>query len=365
MHSSQEKNRIAICVNQRRVKRVTPSTTEQIELLYKVLLKYGHANAQVLELRDKGKKTVWQVTSGGRKMVLKKMPSSVTQTRFITDAASHLSNSGVRVPKIIKTKGQENFVAIGNLTYILMEWIDGKQPDYTRDTEAMLSSLAAFHRGSLGFKPPSRYDSNSHLGTWPESYQKKKNHLQAYAQHARAHRNNDEFSEIFLQNYELAFGRIEQAINKLARSAYKEWMELSRTRGCLCHQDFTPKNLKMQKDRGITVFDLDSITVDIPARDLRKILNKFLKKVGGRKLKTLKLMVSVYQYHYPLTKGQWEVVAADLLFPHLFYGIVDKYYRNRAPDWSPGKYVEKLKQLILTEKNKEEVILQVLKKAVE
>lgn len=343
---------------------MTPSTTGQMELLQNILLEYGLANTQVLELRDKGKKTVWQVDSGGRKMVLKKMPSSVSQTRFIIDAASHLISAGVRVPKLVRTKGRENFVSVDNLAYILMEWIDGKQPDYTRDTEAILSSLAAFHRGSLGFKPSSEYDCRSHLGAWPGSYQKKKNQLQAYAEHAREHRDKDEFSEIFLQNFKLAFEKIEQAVNTLEKSHYKEWVELARTQGCLCHQDFTPKNLRMQRDGGITVFDLDSITVDIPARDLRKILNKFLKKDGARKEKTLKRMASAYQANYPLTKGQWEVVAADLLFPHLFYGIVDKYYLNRAPDWSPGKYVEKLKQSIQAENNKEEVVLQMLEEIV-
>lgn len=344
---------------------MTPSTTGQMELLHNVLLEYGLANAQVLEIRDKGKKTVWQVDSGGRKMVLKKMPSSVSQTQFITAAASHLISAGVRVPKLVRTKGHENFVSVGNMAYILMEWVDGKKPDYTRDTEVILSSLAAFHRGSLGFNPASGYDCRSHLGTWPVSYQKKKNQLQVYAEHARERRNKDEFSEIFLQNFELACKKIEQAVNMLEKSHYKEWVELALTQGCLCHQDFTPKNLRMQRDGGITVFDLDSITVDIPARDLRKIVNKFLKKAGARKTKILKLMASAYQANYPLTKGQWEVVAADLLFPHLLYGIVDKYYLNRAPDWSPGKYVEKLKQSIQAENNKEEVILQILKEKVD
>jgi len=331
-----------------------------MELLYNVLLEYGHANAQVLELRDKGKKTIWRINSDGKKMILKKMPSSVPQTRFITDAASHLISVGVRVPKLVKTKSQEDFVTANNLAYILMEWVDGKQPDYIRDTEAILSSLAAFHRGSLGFNPSSTYDFKSHLGTWPGSYQKKKNQLQTYVLHARKRKDNDEFSEVFLQNFELALERIAQAISRLEKSQYKEWVELARARGLLCHQDFTPKNLRMQRDGGITVFDLDSITIDIPARDLRKIFNKLLKKEGGIKVKTLKLMASIYQDNYPLAKGQWEVVAADLLFPHLFYGIVDKYYRHRAPDWSPGKYVKKLKQSIWTEKNKEEIISQIL-----
>lgn len=341
-----------------------PSTTKHMDLLSNVLNQYNVTNAQVFEIRDKGKKTVWQVNLGDKKMVLKKMPSSVAQTKFITDAASHLISAGVRIPKLVKTKSQKNFASANDLAYILMEWVGGKKPDYNRDTEAILSSLAAFHRGSLGFNPSSGSDCRSHLGTWPESYQKKKNQLQAHFQHARELRDKDEFSEIFLQNSELAFARIAQAVKRLEKSDYKEWLELVRTRGGLCHQDFTPKNLKMQSDGGITVFDLDSITVDIPARDLRKIMNKILKKEGSRKVKTLKLIAAVYQDNYPLTKGQWEVVAADLLFPHLFCGVVDKYYLNRAPDWSLGKYVEKLKQSIRTEINKEEVILQILEQTV-
>ncbi|OPY56529.1 MAG: Spore coat protein I [Pelotomaculum sp. PtaU1.Bin035] len=343
---------------------MTPSTAEQMEPLHNVLLAYGFTDAQAIEIRDKGKKTVWQVNSGGRKMVLKKMPSSVSQTRFITDAASHLISAGVHVPKIVKTKGRDNFVSVNNSAYILMEWIDGKQPDYIRDTEAILSSLAAFHRGSLGFKPSSGSDSRSHLGTWTGSYQKKKNQLQVYAEHANERRDKDEFSEIFLHNLELSVEKIEKAANMLEKSQYKEWVDLARSRGCLCHQDFTPKNIRMQRDGRINVFDIDSITIDIPARDLRKIVNKFIKKEGAGKVKTLKLMASVYHDNYPLMKGQWEVVAADLLFPHLVYGIIDKYYSNRAPDWSHSKYVEKLKQSIRAENNKEEVIIQMLEEIV-
>ena len=343
---------------------MTPPTTEQRELLDSVLMEYGLAHAQVLELRDKGKKTVWQVDPGGRKMVLKKMPSSVSRTKFITDAAIHLIRAGVRVPKIVPTKDQKRFVTVGHLTYLLMELVEGKKPDYTRDTAAILSSLAAFHRGSLGFNPSSRHHCRSHLGTWPGSYQKVKEQLQAYVEYACGRRDKDAFSDIFLQNSELAFKKIDQAVKKLEKTHYQEWVEKARTQGCLCHQDFTPKNLSMQRDGGITVFDLDSITIDIPARDLRKIINKFLKKEGAGKVKTLKLMASAYQANHPLTKGQWEVVAADLLFPHLFYGIVDKYYLNRAPDWSPGKYVEKLKQSIRAENNKEEIIAQLFEETV-
>ncbi|TYO95983.1 CotS family spore coat protein [Desulfallas thermosapovorans] len=330
-------------------------------LLYNILKEYGHAGAQLLELRDKGKKTVWQVNSKGKKMILKKMPSSPTQTGFITEAANHLLNAGVRVPKLLVTNNNENFITVDNTAYILMEWVDGKQPDYTRDTKAILSALAAFHRGSSGFKPSPGYKCRSHLGTWLDSYQKKKKQLQTYTLHALKNRDNDEFWDTFLHSWKLALKRIDQAMDRLEKSNYRQWVALAGNSGALCHQDFTPKNLRMQKDGGITVFDLDSVTIDIPARDLRKIFNKFLKKPEGQnQVKILQLMASVYQETNPLTKEQWAVVTADLLFPHLLYGIVDKYYHKRAADWSPGKYLKKLKHLTLVEENKEEILSQFL-----
>lgn len=343
---------------------MTSSNSTHQGLLYYVLKEYGHAGAQLLELRDKGKKIVWQVNSRGTKMILKKMPSSPTQTRFITEAANHLLKAGVRVPKLLTTKNNESFFTVDNTAYILMEWVDGKQPDYTRDIKAILSALAVFHRGSLGFKPSPGYKYRSHLGTWPGNYQKKKKQIQTYILHALKHRDNDEFWEAFLQSSELAIKRINQAMDRLEKSHYRQWVALAENSGALCHQDFTPKNLRMQKNGGITVFDLDSVTVDTPARDLRKIFNKFIKKdlklEDQKQIEILRLMASVYQDTNPLTKEQWAVVATDLLFPHLLYGIVDKYYHHRATDWSPGKYLKKLKHLTRVEENKEEIISQLL-----
>jgi Ser/Thr protein kinase RdoA (MazF antagonist) len=46
----------------------------------------------------------------------------------------------------------------------------------------------------------------------------------------------------------------------------------------LCHQDYAAENLAIGSDGKLYVFDMDSLTVDVPIRDMWKILNKVMKK---------------------------------------------------------------------------------------
>ena len=119
--------------------------------------------------------------------------------------------------------------------------------------------------------------------------------------------------------------RMETVQRLLNKSCYADWSRALSTRGGLCHQDFTPKNLRLQGDGRLRILDPDSVTVDLPARDLRKIFNKVIKKYKPQDPLVLQRMESCYQRHNPLTPEQWEVVFIDLYFPHLFCGAVNKY----------------------------------------
>jgi spore coat-associated protein S len=66
----------------------------------------------------------------------------------------------------------------------------------------------------------------------------------------------------------------------LSSDDYKNWVEKGRQQGVLCHQDFAAGNLLIDPSGKLYVLDTDGITIDIPARDLRKILCKVMKKNG-------------------------------------------------------------------------------------
>ncbi|WP_332692528.1 hypothetical protein [Halalkalibacter lacteus] len=52
------------------------------------------------------------------------------------------------------------------------------------------------------------------------------------------------------------------------------------------------------------MFDMDSLTIDLPIRDMRKILNKVMKKRKKWALDVLNNMVRAYQWINPLTNEQ-------------------------------------------------------------
>jgi spore coat-associated protein S len=53
---------------------------------------------------------------------------------------------------------------------------------------------------------------------------------------------------------------------------------------------------------------------------------------------------------------EWAVLKLDLTFPHLFTGIMDKYYRQREKDWTESNYLSRLKEMIAIERSLEEVL---------
>jgi hypothetical protein len=97
----------------------------------------------------------------------------------------------------------------------------------------------------------------------------------------------------------------------------------------------------------------DSLTIDLPARDIRKLLNKVMKKNGKWEPALLETVLRAYQQANPLTADEWAVLKLDLTFPHLFAGIMDKYYRQREKDWTESKYVSRLKEMIAVERSLE------------
>jgi spore coat-associated protein S len=124
----------------------------------------------------------------------------------------------------------------------------------------------------------------------------------------------------------------------------------------LCHQDFAAGNTAIGDDGRFYVFDMDSLTVDVPIRDLRKILNKVMKRDLAWDLDTMLTMMKAYHEVHPLTKDQYAALVAELTFPHLVYGQASKYYEGREPSWTEEKHLQRLHEMILTESSKERVL---------
>ncbi|ARK30621.1 CotS family spore coat protein [Halalkalibacter krulwichiae] len=323
-----------------------------------VMKEYPLNVKKVSLLSDKGKKAVWLILAGSKKFILKKVPIREGRLRFMTHAIQFMKNNGVRTPQVIKTKKGRSYVRLDEQYFVLFEAITGKKPSYQKrkQLQKIVLGLATFHKASTGINIPIHSEPSILLGGWRDEFIRRHQLMKSWKverSHASSH---NEFDQQFLNHVDFFLTQCEKAIDILDESYYVDWNERTKRMKMLCHQDFAAGNLMLDDEGNLHVFDMDSLTIDLPARDIRKILNKVMKKQEEWNLDLMIEMMMHYQKVNPLSKEQYEVVLADLLFPHLFYGQISKYYGKETKEWSEEKHLQRLIDTIKLETSKEHII---------
>jgi spore coat-associated protein S len=290
--------------------------------------------------------------------ILKKHPNSEPMLHFLLAAIAHLQNNGIDIPRVNETIDGSPYVSIGETCFILIDAVEGVNPDYRKPGElnAIVRELGRFHLASEGFFPPDDAKVRRHLGNWQQDFSDTVSRLKDFYQEEQNKAIHTEPGKIVLEVFPSFLQRMEAAIAGLDGPEYTAWVNKIDTGGGLCHQDFAAGNILLNAAGKVYILDTDSLTIDLPARDIRKLLNKVMKKNGKWEPALLESVARAYQQANPLTIDEWAVLKLDLTFPHLFTGIMDKYYRQREKDWTESKYLSRLKEMIAIERSLEEVL---------
>ncbi len=301
----------------------------------------------------KDKKAVWWVETEQGLMVLKKVSNSEQTLKFTISAIKHLSKNGIHLPPIKKTREGTDYAAADGSCYVLSEAIKGRNPSYDSELEIIIKGLAAFHSASRGFQVLPDTKPKQHLGQWVEDLTYQIEDMRVFYDKEVAGNGLSNIGKYIINEFPYFYNRAVSAIHSLRSEGYKTWVEKARLQGALCHQDFTAGNLILHPSGNLYVLDTDGITIDIPARDLRKIILKMMKKSGKWDSGLAKKVFHIYQSVNPLQPSEWSVVMADIKFPHLFIGAMNKYYYQRDKEWSENKYFDRIKEMCAFEKSME------------
>lgn len=317
--------------------------------LTQVLSQYPLKVKSVSLIADKGKKAAWSVSTSAGLKILKKAPSNKSRLLFLLKAVKHLQKNGAPIPNIVSTRAGRSYAQDGTGTcYVLSDSVSGKSPRYTDTTLVPIMKLMGkFHAASRGFSAPYPTGERSHLGKWEAGYVRHLERLESFK--TAAARNGSEFAKLYLAHADSFIRQGKDALKWIQGDAYSKWVKKISAQKNLCHQDFAAGNL-IQTGKGIYIIDMDSLTYDLPARDIRKIFNKVMKSTGWSADKAV-AMLRAYHQSYPLTAEECRVIYADLLFPHLFYGLASKYF-NKRQEWNSPKMLQKLKALVSSDKNR-------------
>lgn len=292
------------------------------------VMKEYNAKPKDIQLIQGGSiKTVWKIVTAGGPLCLKRLNQSYDKALFSVNAQIYIKKSGGNVPGIIINRKGEALTTFNDQLFVLYEWLEGRDLDFGNpsDLRNAINGLAWFHLYSKGYLPA--YDSriSTKLGKWPEQYASMLNKLDSWSQTAKPDTLQPSFSAYNAYTSSIIdIGRI--ALNLIKTSAYEEITAAGSGSTVLCHQDYGRGNALMT-GKGVYVLDLDGVTFDLPARDLRKIVGKTAENRSRWQLESINEIIGWYEEIHPLSKKEKVVLYIDLLFPHWYYGLVKNLFQ--------------------------------------
>ncbi|RJG23096.1 CotS family spore coat protein [Paenibacillus thiaminolyticus] len=268
---------------------------------------------------DKGG-AIWRIDTDKGPRSLKVLHRVPSRSLFSIGAQQYLVEQGARVPALIPTTGNENYVEAGGKLWIVTDWIEQMQPVSKIDLEGAATlcyGLGEFHRLSKGYVPPARAGKSSRLYTWPKYYEKIIAKIGWFRDIANAY---DEFpASQQLRGVVDEFERqAREALERLHASKYVSMTAMGEPHWGLVHQDYGWSNGQMGPG-GIWVIDLDGVAYDFPFRDLRKLITSTMDDMGIWDMAWIRGMIGAYHEANPMDREMFELLCLDMAFPNEFY----------------------------------------------
>jgi len=276
-------------------------------------------------------KTVWKLQLKGKQLCLKRLKQTLDKALFSVNAQIYIKNSGGKVPGVILNNNKQPIVQFNDQLFVLYEWIDGTDLNFNipADLHQALHGLASFHIASKGYCPAEQSRISSKLGKWPEQYESMKSKLLAWKDIAGQNISQPHY-KAYSTYTDSMVSIANQALDCINKTNYIPLTETGSNSIVLCHQDFGRGNVLAAAD-GVYVLDLDGVTFDLPARDLRKIIGKNAENGGQWQAGAIKEILDWYSEINPLDDDEIKVLYADLLFPHWYFGLVKNIFKNGKP----------------------------------
>lgn len=310
-------------------------------LVRQVMAHYGHDVASLRTIQAGGPKMVWKLETDQGPLCLKRLRLPAERAAFSVSAQVHIAAAGGPVLPVLPAQDGRLWVAEEGQVFVLYPWVDGRPARFrlNGDLEAVAQALAAFHQASRGYEPPAGSRISSKVGRWPHHYRSLRERLERWKASAASEPRHP-FHKAYLSVADEAIDRARRAEEALQRSAYAELAAAGPAGAVLCHQDYSEGNTLVGGGR-IWILDLDNVTFDLPARDLRKLLISLMDGPDGWREPVARAVLQGYQAEASLPPHAMELLAIDLLFPHPVHDAAKNWFKNGKPE-PPSRLLEVL-----------------------
>lgn len=295
------------------------------EIKSNILSYYNLQNASITSIKFKDtdkQRAVYRIDSASKSYCLKKVYYDEANLLYVYSAMEWCHRNGINVPKLLPTNNGNRYVKYNDMLFILTPWLDGEKCDFDNLNHVLLSSktLGKLHIASKNFSSIVGSNQREGFENYNETISKHFNQLLININNA--HKYNDRFSKIFLENLSenLELAKISFEVSS---SIIPE--ELSRS---LCHGDYVNKNILINNDT-IALIDFDKCKMDYCSRDISYFLRRLLKRENTNWQINLTLdVLDRYMEENTLTQSDFKYILAYISFPQKFWKLSRDYYKN-------------------------------------
>ncbi|MFS1515556.1 CotS family spore coat protein [Bacillus sp. SCS-151] len=312
---------------------LTPEEEEKLLKLAETIMPYWDFSITNIEVIQGGQMAlVWKIHTTEQVICLKRIHRPEKKALFSIYAQDYLAQKGMRVPGIIPNKHDELYSKHGPFLFVVYDWIEGRpfELTVTEDVEFMMKGLAEFHLASIGYLPPPGVPVFKKLGRWPNHYIKRCQQMETWKLVAQRFP-DDPFSQTYLAEIDAFIDEGRNTLQRLFESEYQTWVQSMEATPTLCHQDYGTGNTLLGTDEQIWVIDLDTVSYDLPIRDLRKIVIPLLDTSGVWNEEQFNIMINAYESISPLSSAQKQIMFIDMLFPYELYDVIRERYVRQSP----------------------------------
>lgn len=312
---------------------LSPEEEQRLISLAETILKNWEVTVTQIEVVQGGQMAlVWKIHTSEGPICLKRIHRPEKKALFSINAQNYLAMKGTRVPGIIPNKHGVLYTKHGPFLFVVYEWIEGRPFELTvqEDLEFIMKGLAEFHTASIGYRPPDGIPIFTKLGRWPNHYIKRCQQMETWKLMAQT-MPEDPFSQLYLAEIDPFIQEGRSTLARLLQSEYPAWVSELKGSPTLCHQDYGTGNSLLGDDGQIWVIDLDTVSFDLPIRDLRKMIIPLLDTTGVWNEEQFHIMINAYESISPLTEKQKEIMFIDMLFPYELYDVIRERYVRKTP----------------------------------
>ncbi|HYF82896.1 MAG TPA: CotS family spore coat protein [Clostridia bacterium] len=333
----------------------TSNITHDESLMLAEVLKHYDLN---IEQVDKVR-SAFKVFSDKGIFCLKRVSHGYVKAKKSFYIMMHLKERGSEnIVDYYYTKDGKAFIKRKDAAFYLTYWIDGRETSFSSIDEILRCSelLSNFHNQAKGFEAPRHVKIKSHTSKWKKTFTKCRNELGKFKEFIDKLKLKAELDYTYRSSIDFFRKEAELAIRILDHSRYNELCDYYINERYVCHDSYYYQNILIDNDDRLFIVDLESSQYDIPVSDLGKFIRRILSKKKFRwDFDLCRKIIESYSKVRPMTKAEYEILLALLIFPHKFWKLGKKRY-VKSKKWNEDKYRKKLRRLLREREYKREFI---------